>query len=141
MTDSWGDPLPRRGAAALAHHMECSKGFTLLVSDAASAEGSTMVQAPTTSYLSAFKVENAQEQAIYTLTLPQHPAYPMIVHRVFRKAGRKIVIDMDGCPFGDKTASLALYKQFQDLDAKATGQAATTAPAHGRGRHHPAASQ
>ena len=97
-------------------------------------EGSSVVQAPTTSNLSAFQVSNPTEQAIYTITLPQHPAYPMIVHRVFHQTGRKISIEMDACPYGDKAASLALYKQFHDLDAKAMGQAAKPAAAPGRHR-------
>jgi hypothetical protein len=142
--DTWGDERPVRGKHGVAANlMACSKGFTILVNEAASAEGSSVVQAPTTENLSAFKVSNATEQAIYTITLPGHPAYPMIVHRVFHSAGRKVTIEMDACPYGDKTASLALYKQFHDLDAKIQGVAAkpaTTTAAH-HGRHHSEAPQ
>ena len=138
--DEWGDPKPVRGPAN-EHLMDCKRGFTILVNEAASADGSTVVQAPTTTNLSAFQVSNSTEQAMYTITLPSHPAYPMIVHRVFHQNGKKAVIDMDACPFGDKAASLALYKQFHDLDAKIMGEAAKPAVGdHGRGRHHPAPS-
>jgi hypothetical protein len=130
--DNWGDARTARAAKIGASHlMDCTRGFTLLVNEAASAEGSSVVRAPTTSNLSAFKVENTNEQAIYTITLPQHPAYPMIVHRVFHGAGKKVSIEMDACPFGDKAASIALYKQFHDLDAQLSGESAE----HRRGRH------
>ena len=136
--DEWGDPKPIRAAAGTANLMDCKRGFTLLVNEAASAEGSSVVQAPTTTNLSAFQVSNSTEQAIYTVTLPQHPAYPMIVHRVFHQVGKKVSIEMDACPFGDKAASIALYQQFHDLDAKIMGQAAKPAAAdHPRRRHHP----
>ncbi len=119
--------------------MDCKRGFTILINDAASAEGSSVVQAPTTTNLSAFQVSNTTEQAIYTVTLPQHPAYPMIVHRVFHQVGRnKVSIEMDACPFGDKAASIALYKQFHDLDAKIMGEAAKPAGQPHHGRRHPA---
>lgn len=135
--DEWGDPKPTRAAAGTANLMDCKRGFTILVNEAASAEGSTVVQAPTTTNLSAFQVSNATELAIYTVTLPQHPAYPMIVHRVFHQAGKKVTIEMDACPFGDKAASIALYQQFHDLDAKIMGAPAKPAAAeHRRGRHH-----
>jgi hypothetical protein len=136
-TDDWGDPTPTRKAhGAESHLMNCKVGFTLLVNEAASAEGSSVVQAPVTSGLSAFQVSNGTEQAIYSVTLPQHPAYPMIVHRVFHQVGRKVTIEMDACPFGDKAASLALYKQFHDLDAKIMGQAPKTASDRPRRRRH-----
>ena len=63
----------------------------------------------------------------------------MFVHRVFHPVAKnKVSIEMDACPFGDKTASIALYKQFHDLDAKIMGDAAK-APEHPRrGRRHPA---
>ncbi|HEY3814168.1 MAG TPA: hypothetical protein VGL66_13165 [Caulobacteraceae bacterium] len=133
--DEWGDPKPTKKAAGAQNLMDCKRGFTILVNAAASAEGSSVVQAPTTTNLSAFQVSNASEQAMYTITLPQHPAYPMIVHRVFHQTGKKISIDMDACPFGDKTASLALYQQFHDLDAKIMGQAAKPTDHPHRGRH------
>lgn len=135
--DEWGDPKPTHTTAGGAHLMDCKRGFTLLVNDAAAAEGSSVVQAPTTSNLSAFQVSNSTEQAMYTVTTPQHPAYPMIVHRVFRQAGKKVSIEMDACPFGDKAASIELYKQFHDLNAKIMGEAAKPAGHPARGRHHP----
>jgi hypothetical protein len=136
--DEWGDAKSKHVSAGGAHLMDCKRGFTMLVNDAASADGSSVVQAPTTTGLSAFQVANAGEQAIYSVTLPQHPAYPMIVHRVFHAAGRnKVSIEMDACPFGDKAASLALYKQFHDLDAKAMGEAAKPAAHPRRGHRHP----
>ena len=132
--DEWGDRKVTRVSASGSHLMDCKRGFTMLVNDAASAEGSSVVQAPTTSNLSAFSVSSPTEQAIYTITLPQHPAYPMIVHRVFHATGHnKVSIEMDACPYGDKTASLALYKQFHDLDAKAMGEEAK--PGADRSRH------
>jgi hypothetical protein len=142
-TDEWGDRKVTRISAGGSHLMDCKRGFTILINDAASAEGSSVVNAPTDTNLSAFQVSNTTEQAIYTMTLPQHPAYPMIVHRVFHQTGRnKVSIEMDACPYGDKAASLALYKQFHDLDAKAMGEAAKPAADHPRhGRRHPSPTQ
>ncbi len=136
--DEWGDERPVRGKhGAAANLMNCSRGFTMLVNEAASVEGSSVVQAPTTENLSAFKVQNSTEQALYTITLPGHPAYPMIVHRVFHGSGKRVSIEMDACPFGDKAASIALYKQFHDLDAKIQGVPAKTADAPHHRRHPP----
>ena len=123
--DEWGDPRPTRTAQGDSHLMDCNRGFTILVAEAASAEGSSVMQVTTATNLSAFKVENATEQAIYTVTLPSHPAYPMIVHRAFHRAARGVSIEMDACPYGDKAASIALYKEFQALNAKIMGQAAS----------------
>jgi hypothetical protein len=136
--DEWGDPKSGHVSAGGSRLMDCKRGFTMLVNDAASADGSSVEQAPTTTGLSAFKVSNSTEQAIYTITLPQHPAYPMIVHRVFHPVGKsKVSIEMDACPFGDKPASIALYKQFHDIDAKIMGDAAKPADHPHRGRRHP----
>ena len=95
-------------------HLDCSRGFNQLVADLDSTP--ELVVSRYTRGSNAYRDD--RHNRLYVVTLPDNPAHPAVFVREVFPTTEAIIIDSNGCGFGDRAAfdlEMRAYDTFDRL--------------------------
>ncbi|WP_312736325.1 hypothetical protein [Brevundimonas sp.] len=104
-------PAPAR---EIGPQMDCARGFRALVAELDANPGLVVSRHPRGS--STYRDD--RQNRLYLVTLPSHPAHPAIFLRQVFPTSEGMIIDSNGCGFGDRAAfdlEMQAYDAFDRL--------------------------
>jgi hypothetical protein len=105
---------PQRQAREIGPELDCAKGFGALVAELDGNHGLVVDRHDRGS--NAYRDDRLNR--VYVVTLPDHPAHPAVFLREAAFTSEAIIIDSNGCGFGDKTEfdrEMRAYDSFDRL--------------------------